>query len=134
MPPRRRIDPAAGREALQAWARAADAASTPGLPSGPDGVPRTTVATAVRWTLEELAARAPGRTLEVRVPPFGVTQCVEGPRHSRGTPPNVVETDPATWLALASGRLTWAQAVDGGLVRASGSRADLTGLLPLAGA
>ena len=86
---------------------------------------------AVRFLLEELAARAPGRSVEVRVPPYGAVQCVQGPRHTRGTPPNVVELDPATWLALATGQTSWAEAADGGLVRASGGRADLTAYLPL---
>jgi hypothetical protein len=85
----------------------------------------------VRWTLEELADRHPGHSTEVRVPPFGAVQCVAGPRHTRGTPPNVVETDGATWLALATGDLTWADAVAAGRVSASGSRADLASLLPL---
>ena len=119
MPPRRRTDPDAGRAALAAWQR--DAA----------GVPRPQLASAVRWTLEELADRHPGRSTEVRVPPFGAVQCVAGPRHTRGTPPNVVETDGATWLALVTGGLSWADAVASGRVSASGSRADLAGLLPL---
>lgn len=89
------------------------------------------VATAVRYLLEELAARAPGRSVEVRVPPFGAVQCIEGPRHTRGTPTNVVETDAATWLAVATGGLTWQEARDSGTVRASGQRADLTPYLPL---
>ncbi|WP_083936870.1 sterol carrier family protein [Longispora albida] len=87
---------------------------------------------ATREYLAELARRAPGRTVEVRVPPYGAVQCIEGPRHTRGTPPNVVETDPATWLALARGELSWAAAVESGSVRASGSRADLSPYLPLA--
>jgi hypothetical protein len=119
VPPRRRTDPDAGRAALAAWQR--DAA----------GVPRAQLASAVRWTLEELADRHPGRSTEVRVPPFGAVQCVAGPRHTRGTPPNVVETDGATWLALVTGGLSWADAVASGRVSASGSRADLAGLLPL---
>jgi hypothetical protein len=120
MPPRRRTDPDAGRSALHAWA------------ADPHGVPRPTLAAAVRWSLEELAGRAPGHATEVRVPPFGAVQCVEGPRHTRGTPPNVVETDAATWLALVTGGLAWGEAVASGRVRASGSRADLSALLPLA--
>jgi hypothetical protein len=88
-------------------------------------------ATAVRWTLEELAARAPGTGVEVRVPPFGAVQCLPGPRHTRGTPPNVVETDADTWLALAVGELTWSGAVAAGLVTASGRRADLATWLPV---
>ena len=94
-------------------------------------VPRSALATAVRYTTEELAARAPGRSVEVRVPPFAAVQCIEGPRHTRGTPTNVVETDPQTWLALATGLVTWDAAVASGSVRASGTRADLTAYLPL---
>jgi uncharacterized SCP-like protein len=81
---------------------------------------------AVRALLTDLARRAPGRSVEVRVPPYGAVQCGAGPRHSRGTPPNVVETDPVTWVLLATGRLTWAQALAEGRVRASGNRADLS--------
>jgi len=87
---------------------------------------------AVKESLAELARRAPGRSVEVRVPPFGAVQCVEGPRHTRGTPPNVVETDPRTWLALALGRIGWVDAEAGGALRVSGSRAgEVGGLLPL---
>jgi hypothetical protein len=92
---------------------------------------RSAVATAVRYLLEELAELAPGATVEVRVPPFGATQCVAGPRHTRGTPPNVIETDPRTWIALATGGLDWDDALAAARVSASGSRADLAGLLPL---
>lgn len=95
------------------------------------GASRTDIATAVRYLLELLVERAPGNTVEVRVPPFGAVQCIEGPRHTRGTPPNVVEMDAQTWLSLASGRATWAEAVATGKVHASGQRADLTGLVPL---
>lgn len=94
-------------------------------------VDRTTLALAVRYTLQLLAERAPGGTVEVRVPPHGAVQCVEGPKHTRGTPPNVIETDAATWLALAVGDLSWADARTAGLVHASGQRADLDGLLPV---
>lgn len=197
MPPRRRIDPAAGEQALAAWVAAVGGAGAGGVAGGDGGgsragagdggggdgggsragashaqrgdaelgdvegssagaghaqrgdagagdaegsraeggappeVPRTVLATAVRYTLEELAAQAPGRSVEVRVPPFLAVQCIEGPRHTRGTPTNVVETDGSTWLALATGRLTWAEAVASGVVRASGQRADLTAYLPL---
>ncbi|MDN2845187.1 sterol carrier family protein, partial [Campylobacter jejuni] len=68
-----------------------------------EGAARNTPATAVRYLLQLLAERAPGNTVEVRVPPFGAVQCIPGPRHTRGTPPNVIETDASTWLALASG-------------------------------
>ena len=78
-----------------------------------------------------LAARYPGRSVEVRVPPFAAVQAIEGPRHTRGTPPNVVETDGLTFLRLATGRAGWADAVAAGQVRASGNRADLSAQLPL---
>ena len=93
--------------------------------------PRPALAKAVRLSLRTLAQVAPGRSVEVRVPPFAAVQCVEGPRHTRGTPPNVVETDPRTWLELATGSLKWTDALADGRVTASGNRADLSGLLPL---
>ncbi len=111
---RRRIAPADGTMALAAWR------------SRPEQLDRRELATAVRFTLEELAERAPGNAVEVRVPPLGVTQCIEGPRHTRGTPPNVVETDAGTWLELATGRLSWDEAV-------AAARTDLTSVLPLFG-
>jgi hypothetical protein len=86
---------------------------------------------AVRALLAELARRAPGRSVEVRIPPFGAIQCVAGPRHTRGTPPNVVETDPMTWLLVATGRLSWADATAQGRLHASGIRTDLSEFLPL---
>ncbi|AYD90738.1 hypothetical protein D5R93_02035 [Actinomyces lilanjuaniae] len=135
MPPRRRIDPAAGAQALRQWA----AQAQPDAPAGEDAAQlwqqrmpeRQVTATAVRYTLEELAARAPGRAVEVRVPPFGVTQAVAGTVHRRGTPPSVVETDAPTWLALATGTLTWPQALASGALHASGERCDLSPYLPL---
>jgi uncharacterized protein (TIGR03083 family) len=78
-----------------------------------------------------LAVQQPGHTVEVRVPPFAAVQAVEGPAHTRGTPPNVVETDPVTWLRLATGRLSYLDAVSGARVHASGSRSDLSAFLPL---
>ncbi len=92
---------------------------------------RPTLRAAVRVLLAALAADAPGRSVEVRVPPYGAVQCIPGPRHTRGTPPNVVETDPLTWIQLATGRITWADAVDAGRIRASGNRADLGAHLPV---
>jgi hypothetical protein len=86
---------------------------------------------AARYLLHVLAARHPGRVLEVRIPPVAAVQCLPGPVHTRGTPPNVVETDPVTWVRLASGRLGWADAVGSGAVHASGPRADLAAYLPL---
>lgn len=94
-------------------------------------VEREVSATATRYLLQLLTDVAPGNTVEVRVPPFGAVQCVEGPNHSRGTPPNVIETDAATWLALATGSLDWAEAVHSGRVSASGARADISEYLPL---
>lgn len=85
---------------------------------------RSALAAAVRGTVGILAAELPGHAVEVRVPPFAAAQCVEGPRHTRGSPPNVVETDARTWLLLATGRLDWDAAVDSGRVRASGTRAS----------
>jgi uncharacterized protein (TIGR03083 family) len=81
--------------------------------------------------LAALVMKAPGHTVEVRVPPIAAVQCVEGPRHTRGTPSNVVEADPLTWVRLATGRLRWADAVDDGRVSASGERSDISDLLPL---
>src|SRR5215831_17648699 len=91
---------------------------------------RESLRDAVRHLLGVLSARVPGRSVEVRVPPFGAVQCVPGPRHTRGTPPNVVETDPVTWVALATGGLSWADAVAAGRVSVSGIRADLSAYLP----
>jgi len=118
----RKISTADGRDALAAVTAARDADVTP---------PRTAMATAVRYLLQLLAEKAPGNTVEVRVPPFGAVQVVEGPRHTRGTPPNVVETDAPTWIALATGAESWADALDAGRILASGTRADLAPLLPL---
>ncbi|GLY22526.1 sterol carrier family protein [Micromonospora sp. NBRC 101691] len=86
---------------------------------------------AVRTLLAILAECAPGRSVEVRIPPYGAVQCIPGPRHTRGTPPNVVEMSPEVWLALASGRLEWGVAITEGRVRVSGTRADLSAHLPL---
>jgi len=85
----------------------------------------------VQHFLAVLEARAPGHSVEVRVPPFAAVQVVPGVRHTRGTPPAVVETDPRTWIALATGDLAWADAEEQGLLRASGERADLSPYLPL---
>ena len=82
--------------------------------------------------LARLSERAPGRSVEVRVPPYAAAQVVKGVRHTRGTPPAVIELDPLTWIALATGETTWHEAVREGRVRASGQRADLTPYLPLA--
>lgn len=119
---RRRIDVAEGSAAVASWVSAVQAGGV---------APRPLTATAVRYSLEEVTARAPGNSVEVRVPPFGVTQCVAGPRHTRGTPPNVIECEAATWLSLVTGTLSWSEAVSEGRVSASGLRADLSGLLPL---
>ena len=119
MPPHRRIPPEEGRRAVEVWR------------ADPSAAPKATVAMAVRYALEELADRAPGRTLEVRVPPYGAVQCVEGPRHTRGTPPNVIEMDAGTWLGLVTGQSDWETVLAGGTVHASGQRATLAELLPL---
>jgi Bacterial SCP ortholog len=119
MPPRRRVPVEAGAAAVHQWRE-----------SGGE-VDRETLATAVRYALEELAGRAPGGSVEVRVPPFGAVQCIAGQTHTRGTPPNVIETDAATWLALVVGDLGWEAAWNGGSLRVSGHRADLSPFLPL---
>ncbi|MEV0981494.1 sterol carrier family protein [Streptomyces sp. NPDC049915] len=103
-------------------------AAVPGLDVPFD---RQALAACTRLLADALAVKAPGGATEVRIPPYAVVQCVEGPRHTRGTPPNVVETDPLTWIRLATGRLEWKDAVDAAKVGASGERADLSGLLPL---
>jgi uncharacterized protein (TIGR03083 family) len=92
---------------------------------------RHALASACRLLADALAAKAPGGAVELRVPPFAVVQCVEGPRHTRGTPPNVVETSPLPWIRLATGRLSWADAVDVAELTASGERSDLSSLLPV---
>ena len=86
---------------------------------------------AARYLAGLLAAQAPGRSVEVRVPPYVAVQCIEGPRHTRGTPPNLVEMDPVTWVRLAAGLTSWADALAAGAVRASGVRADLGPYLPV---
>ncbi|MEU6577689.1 sterol carrier family protein [Streptomyces sp. NPDC046805] len=103
-------------------------AAVPGLDVPYD---RQALAATTRLLADALAVKAPGGATEVRVPPYAVVQCVEGSRHTRGTPPNVVETDPLTWVRLATGRTAWRDAVARADVSASGERADLEGLLPL---
>ncbi len=111
--------------------RAALAPATAWLAGEAEEPSRRELGTAVKTSARWLAQQVPGRSVELRVPPFVAVQCVPGPRHTRGTPPNVVETDAATWLRLATGETTWAQAVAEGAVNASGSRADLSPHLPL---
>ncbi|WAA66605.1 sterol carrier family protein [Microbacterium oxydans] len=118
----RKIDIVDGRSALDA-VRAANGAG--------DKPARTDLATAVRYLLQLLDEKAPGNSVEVRVPPFGAVQVIQGPRHTRGTPPNVVEMDAATWIAVATGVEPWAEAAASGRIHASGTRADLADVLPL---
>ena len=115
-------DPGQGERSVAAVLAAMDGGQSP---------PRLELRAAVRYLLDLLAAKAPGRAIEVRVPPYAAVQCGAGPRHTRGTPPNVVETDPVTWIRLATGGLTWAEASGSGQVAASGVRADLSAFLPL---
>ncbi|MER7703486.1 sterol carrier family protein [Kitasatospora sp. NPDC097605] len=100
---------------------------------GPEPFPhdRQAVAAVTRMLADAFAERVPGGAVELRVPPYAVVQAVEGPRHTRGTPPNVVESDPLTWIRLATGRTDWAAAVDAAAVSASGERSDLRAYLPL---
>ncbi|WP_336501373.1 sterol carrier family protein [Microbacterium paraoxydans] len=118
----RKIDIVDGRSALGA---VREAEATGRKPARPE------LATAVRYLLQLLDEKAPGNSVEVRVPPFGAVQVIQGPRHTRGTPPNVVEMDAATWIAVATGAEAWADAATAGRIHASGTRADLTGVLPL---
>jgi hypothetical protein len=123
--PQKSVDPAAMRTAVETvapWLRDPEAAEPT----------RKEIADAVRMTARTLAQLAPGGSVEVRVPPFVAVQCIEGLRHTRGTPPNVVETDPRTWLLLATGQLDLAGALANGSVSASGSRAtEIVHWLPL---
>ncbi len=152
MPPKRIADDA-GRAAVAAALAALTSRDTPAVPlvaragqplasreataatlgarTAEPPASRDIIATAVRYLLQLLADSAEGNTVEIRVPPFGAVQAIQGPRHTRGTPPNVVEMDAATWLALAAGQLAWANAVRAGRVAASGQRADLTDYLPI---
>jgi hypothetical protein len=91
------------------------------------GTDREDLRAATKHTLALLQQKAPGGSVEVRVPPFAAVQVIAGQRHTRGTPPAVVETDPQTWIALARGRVSWASAT----VKASGERSDLSAYLPL---
>jgi hypothetical protein len=101
------------------------------LVADPGSAEPAAVKVAARLLAARLVDTAPGRSVELRVPPLLAVQCVTGPRHTRGTPPNVVETDPATWVLLGTGQLAWADALAAGRVHASGLRADLSGYLPL---
>lgn len=126
MAPRKPVDPAELRAAL--------ACVEPWVTGERDEKPpRAALAAAVRLSARTLEQIAPGSSVEVRVPPFVAVQCIEGPRHTRGTPPNVVETDPRTWLRLVLGQEVFDDAVGSGRVEASGARAGEIGrLLPLA--
>jgi hypothetical protein len=125
MAARRTADPTKTRAAVSAvaeWLRD-DTAAKP---------ERSVLADAVRLTARTLAALSPGASVEVRVPPFVAVQCISGLAHTRGNPPNVVETDPRTWLLLATGLLTMADGVAGGMVQSSGSRArEVADWLPI---
>jgi hypothetical protein len=120
MPPRKPDQRGAGDVA--AAGAALDRGADPGM---------AVLRSAARHLLRELEREAPGRSVEVRVPPVAAVQCVAGPRHTRGTPPNVIETDALTWFRLATGRLGWDEAVASGAVVASGPRAELGQYLPL---
>jgi hypothetical protein len=96
-----------------------------------DGGDKAALRALVKHYLALLEQRAPGNSVEVRIPPYAAVQVIAGIRHTRGTPPAVVETDADTWVALATGELAWDDAIEKGAVRASGERADLGNLLPL---
>lgn len=125
MAARQKADPAKTRQAVLAVADWLRDESRP----APD---RESLGAAVRLTARTLAALAPGASVEVRIPPFAAVQCIAGPRHTRGTPPNVVETDPRTWLLLATGMLSFQEAKDAAALSLSGSQAGEIGhCLPL---
>jgi hypothetical protein len=119
-----------GQDELLAVGRAAVRAAADELRAGREPT-SDQLRDASRAGLKALAAKAPGRSVEVRVPPWAAVQCVTGTRHTRGTPGAVVETDPLTWVALAAGTLAFADAVADGRVRAGGERSDISALLPL---
>ncbi|WP_199254223.1 sterol carrier family protein [Mycolicibacterium mengxianglii] len=125
MSSRRTADPAQTRAAVvavQDWLR-------DGSAPAPE---RSVLAEAVRLTARSLAAAAPGASVEVRVPPFVAVQCIAGPRHTRGTPPNVVETDPRSWLLLATGLMSVTEGAGAGVLQMSGSRAgEIAAWLPI---
>ena len=120
------VDAATARAAVEAvaeWIRDPQGVEKPG---------RAALAAATRTTARLVEADAPGHSVELRVPPFVAVQCIAGPRHTRGTPPNVVEMDPLTWLQLATGAMGWEQALGDGRVDASGSRAhEIAAYLPV---
>src|SRR5256885_14708896 len=124
MTPRQNADPVETRNAVRAvedWLRD-DSRAAPS---------RADLAAAVRLTARTLAGLAPGASVEVRIPPFVAVQCISGPRHTRGTPPNVMETDPRTWLLVATGLLRWGEARAAGSLTLSGARAsEIEHLLP----
>ena len=119
--PARKPDPA-GEASVAVVAAALDTGAEP---------ERAVLRSAARFLLHQLESASPGRSVEIRVVPVAAVQAVAGPRHTRGTPPNVVETDPLTWFKLATGRLGWDEALATGAVRASGGRSDLSAFLPL---
>lgn len=121
-----RLKPAAREDVLAARSRLHAAAAAGEAPAKAD------LKLLTKHYLALLETKAPGRSVEVRVPPFAAIQCVPGVRHTRGTPPAVIETDAATWIALATGESTWSEAQDSGRISASGERADLAPYLPLA--
>ncbi|MGH3359902.1 MAG: sterol carrier family protein [Nocardioidaceae bacterium] len=92
---------------------------------------KTDLRAATKHLLALLVEKAPGRSVEVRVPPYAAAQCIPGARHTRGTPPAVVEMDAPTWIALALGDQVWAEAVRAGRITASGERSDLSAYLPV---
>jgi hypothetical protein len=115
-----RLRPASPEAVAAAWAEVRG-----------DEAPASALRLLTKHYLAVLAAAHPGRSVEVRVPPYAAVQCIGGTRHTRGTPPAVVETDALTWIRLARGDLSWPEAVDVGRVIASGERSDLSKHLPL---
>ena len=87
--------------------------------------------TAVKYCLQLLHEKAPGNSVEVRIPPYAAVQVLPGISHKRGTPPAVIEMSARIWIDLAVGKIDWITTKTSGAISASGERADLSTLLPL---
>lgn len=82
----------------------------------------------VKQILSEIAALSPGKSVELRVPPYSAVQLIPGTTHRRGTPPATVEMAYETLIGLVNGELDWSDAIAAGLIQASGARSDLSAI------
>lgn len=123
--------PAAGSREWQKWLSNNQADGESRVDTASERLTKGELGAAVRYTLHVIRAAVPGRSVELRVVPYGAVQIIPGAEHRRGTPPAIVEMEASTWLSLASGQLDWSSAVEEGLVDASGENADLRPYLPL---